>query len=109
MPEIKQAARFRRRVLLEMAPFAVAIFATFWWSDALPATIRKPAELAIIIICALAMIVVVLRRMRRFACPDCGTAIANFMPTDGKPGAPVRYHCPRCDVIWETGLNTVDD
>lgn len=110
MPRIKQASRFRRRVLLEMAPFVVVIFATFfWWSDYFPDTIRKPAEFTIVFVSALAMAVVVLRRVRRFTCPDCGTAIPGYMPTHGKPGVPVRYHCNRCDVIWETGLNTVDD
>ena len=41
------------------------------------------------------------RLFRRYTCPDCRGRLEN---PSRRPGEPVEYLCPRCDVIWETGF-----
>lgn len=109
MPRIKTTRRLRRIAMLEMLPFFLLILAAFWWEEHLPEVIRRPAIYIFLSLVFLLMAYIALRRTRRFVCPDCQTKIANFMPTHGVPGTPIRYHCKQCDVIWETGLDTLDD
>lgn len=96
-------------MVFEMAPLVALMFALFFWEDWIPESIRKPAVFVLLGLCAVAIGAVVMRRVMRFRCPDCDTAITKFMNTGGQPGAPVRYFCAKCDVIWETGLHTIDD
>ena len=46
------------------------------------------------------------RLFRRYSCPDCGGRLEN---PSRRPHEPVEYFCPRCDVIWETGLFEPDE
>lgn len=41
------------------------------------------------------------RLTRRYSCQDCGGRLEN---PSRRPGEPIEYLCPRCDVIWETGF-----
>ena len=46
------------------------------------------------------------RELGRFRCPKCSVAIREHEPTHDEPGAPIRYRCLACDVVWDTGLRT---
>ena len=41
---------------------------------------------------------------RYYRCPQCHSRLH---PEPGPSNAPlpIRYHCPQCDVIWESGMN----
>lgn len=109
MPVVKQTPNLRRSLMLRIGPILAAMVAIFWFSDRLPASIRLPAEFIALLLCALGVALISVRLAGRFTCPDCGTFIGHHMPTGGVPGAPLKYHCTHCDVIWETGLTAVDD
>lgn len=43
--------------------------------------------------------------LRRYRCPQCNARIRETSPPLLNEGDPVRYHCQRCDIMWETGFN----
>jgi len=44
------------------------------------------------------------RHLKSFGCPQCGLTISEPTITERVEGDPIDYHCPACDIIWETGL-----
>ena len=52
------------------------------------------------------MVLIASRMGRSFKCPDCGGPVGPHLETDGKPGTPVLRHCPRCDVLWQVGVES---
>jgi len=45
-----------------------------------------------------------IRHYRRFAkmpCEDCGRILERGVPADG---APIVFHCPDCNIEWDTGF-----
>jgi len=49
------------------------------------------------------------RRHIRMRCPDCGRPILPENKITAAPGAPLDFYCPRCDVVWKTGLREPTD
>ena len=45
---------------------------------------------------------------KAFRCPDCGGAVAASLDTKGEESAPILRLCPRCDVLWQTGVTVAD-
>lgn len=43
------------------------------------------------------------RTHRRYRCRECGEIATLLTSPTGMPLS-YRYHCPRCDIIWETGV-----
>lgn len=90
-------ARARRRDLVRLGiPFLVLI--------GLPVLLRQewtvwPAMLGVPL--ALAGLWRQLRRGIRWTCEQCGSGMRRH--GDVREG-PVRFFCPPCDVIWDTGL-----
>ena len=103
--QTKTAKQFRWRVYDPLVVTSIIGFVTmillpssnFWWWI---------AGMALAVIAA---VVVTIRQMHSFSCPDCGQHIPHFVDTAGKSGAPINFYCPCCDVLWETGLSTNDD
>jgi len=44
------------------------------------------------------------RRLKRFRCPRYGLSIPAPVIEERTCGEPIDYHCPACDIAWETGL-----
>jgi predicted RNA-binding Zn-ribbon protein involved in translation (DUF1610 family) len=43
-------------------------------------------------------------RLSTFTCPRCGLTISEPTIMARTEGDPIDYHCPVCDIVWETGL-----
>jgi phage FluMu protein Com len=48
------------------------------------------------------------RVFANYRCPDCGALLP--MPQRERGGLfEAKYYCPRCDVVWETGVKESND
>jgi len=45
-------------------------------------------------------------RFRRYRCPACHSRLAY---TDISPGTRIEFHCPKCDIVWDTGFSATSD
>jgi predicted RNA-binding Zn-ribbon protein involved in translation (DUF1610 family) len=65
---------------------------------------------AVFLACLAAGIVIaVRRRVRGYCCPQCGARIGKPVGAATRPGAPVDYWCPQCDVLWYTRAYAPDN
>ena len=106
MTDIKQATRFGTRTkMVIVAAFAVSFLLMVMLVRWLPSGI---VLFVTFILCALGIALVITWQLGRFVCPDCGGA-APLEDVEGRTGCPIRYHCRKCNVSWDTGLRTMDD
>lgn len=103
--QIKSAKRFGLRALLPLLIVGILGFA---------AVLLLPPEkgwlwFSLLVVLTIAAALLSAWRLGRFYCPDCGAHLPQYLDTDGKPDAPIKFYCQPCDVLWETGLRTTSD
>jgi predicted RNA-binding Zn-ribbon protein involved in translation (DUF1610 family) len=104
MPITKQDRTLRRKHFAATTVLAVpflALLAFGWWDGTRRGGHWFWVVFAIGAAMAIAGLILQQRRFRRFHCPDCGRRLQD---AERPRGARVTYHCPHCDVVWDTGF-----
>ena len=79
----------------------------------LPFWRSHPGWLGLLALCTPAICIAVVGLLlgyhvhRRYRCRECG-GLATLLPTPAGKPLEYRYHCQRCDIIWETGVTEGD-
>ena len=47
--------------------------------------------------------------LRTYRCPSCAQRIRNTTIPDRAAGDAIRFHCPTCDIEWDSGLRESDN
>jgi len=65
----------------------------------------RPLELiiAVIVLMVVALLVLSHLVLGRYRCPQCGERLSRYQKEPERK-AEYRYGCPRCDIIWNTGI-----
>jgi hypothetical protein len=67
---------------------------------------QKVAGVIWFVAMAASLVAIVSIMGRSFSCPECGGPVGPHLETDGKAGTPILRHCPKCDVLWQVGVES---
>ena len=108
MTTVKQAGKFMdRQGAAILAMFIVgAVLLTVVFSFVSEIFWRKVAGVIWFLAMAGGLIAILSQKGRSFRCPECGGPVSSPLETDRKPGTPVLRQCPKCDVLWQVGVES---
>jgi predicted RNA-binding Zn-ribbon protein involved in translation (DUF1610 family) len=111
MPKMQKIPGYAARTFLINGVFAViglSFFGLIWFAGNHGGGVKLWIGIAGFVGSAIAMMIIQAVRARSFHCPNCGQHIPvryrDSGPNWDKGRYRVQFVCPRCDIIWDTGL-----
>lgn len=110
MATTKTDQRFRRRYILRNIILIVPPLIAFLlvWADGGSFDLTFWLAVAFFLAWIAAWIFRDAVLLRSYRCPSCKQRIRSPTIPDRAVGDPIRFHCPKCDIEWDTGLREAD-